>query len=452
MKRLSRRRLLRGVVGGVPVALALPTLDAMLGTSAHAADDDLGPLFGVFFWANGLPWHAGHGGSLAADTHTDLWTPSTVGDGFAPSPLLALLGDHPYSVITGLTPHTEVPSTPDGQSDGHMRGFMVALTGDRPRSEGFDHPTHTLTALRPTLDQLVARETDFYASGVPQYRSLELGVSTARFHEYGHWNAISYTGPDALNPPTTNPATLYDRLFGVDLGSDAIARRSKLLDAVLDDAADLRATLGSADRARIEAHMEHLYEVQRRLALGAAACTAPSPPVDSTDLRTRSAAMAELLASALACGVTRVFSYMLTSPATTHIFSEVGVVSDMHTVCHEGSWNSIAAVTEVQLSAFADLLDQFAVTIDPTGRSLLDRALIYGVSEYGEGYQHSVSEMPIVLAGRANGRLRTGVHAREAGGNLARAQLTALQALGLPFDTFGFHGAETRSAFPSLLA
>ena len=60
--------------------------------------------------------------------------------------------------------------------------------------------------------------------------------------------------------------------------------------------------------------------------------------------------------------------------------------------------------------------------------------------------------MPVVLAGRASGRLQTGVHVREAGGNIARAQLTLLQALGLDFDTFGFSGAETSSPFSELLS
>ena len=447
---LTRRRLLRGTARGLPVALALPALEATMGRRAWA-DAPPEPIFGLFFWANGVPWHGGHGGTLAADPHPDLWTPPTTGADFTPSPLLALLGDHPYSVVTGLTPHTDIPSDPAGQSDGHMRGFMVAMTGDRPRSEGFDHPTHTLTALRPTLDQLVARETDFYASGLPRYRSLEVGASTSRFHDYGHWNAISYTGPDALNPATCDPTVLYDRLFNVDLGTDDLARRSALLDAVLDDAADLRAQLPGGDRARLEDHMEHLYEVQRRLSLGASACTDPGAPTTSTDLRTRAGLVSELLVAALACEQTRVFSYMLSSPASTHIFREVDVVSDMHTVCHGGDWDAVDRITQVQLECFADLLDHLSAARDPTGVSLLHRALVYGVSEYGEGYQHSVTEMPMVLAGGAAGRLQSGVHVREPGGNLARAQLTALQALGLDVASFGFHGAETSSPYSELL-
>ena len=65
---LSRRTVLRGLAGGATVGLALPTLEAMLPRQALADDDVLGPIFGVFFWANGLPWHAGHGDGQAQAT------------------------------------------------------------------------------------------------------------------------------------------------------------------------------------------------------------------------------------------------------------------------------------------------------------------------------------------------------------------------------------------------
>ena len=446
MSRWTRRSVLRGAVGGLPVALALPTLEA------HAEEAASEPIFGLYFWANGLPWHAGHGGALASDTHPDLYTPATEGPGFEPSPLLSLLGAHPYSVVTGLQPHTEIPALPGGQGDGHMRGFMVAMTGDRPREDDFDHGSHALTAKRATLDQLVARETDFYAEGaVPRYRSLEVGVSTRRFHDYGHWNAISYTGPGALNPAICTPSVLYDRLFGVDLGSASMERRAGLLDAVLEDAAALRGRLGAADALRIDAHMEHLYEVQRRLQTGAVACAVPAPPEDSTDLLTRADAISELLAVALSCGLTRVFSYMLTSPASTHAFTEVGVSTDMHTVCHDGRWEDVLAITEIQLEALGRFMDRLSTTLDPTGTSLLDRMLLYCTSEYGEGHRHNVTETPVILAGRAGGHLQTGVHVRDPGGNLSVAQLTALQMLGLPFDQFGWNGGETSDTFTELM-
>jgi hypothetical protein len=96
-----------------------------------------------------------------------------------------------------------------------MRGWHVALTGDRMRPEGFDHPSHTMTVLRPTLDQYVATHEQFYGKAPPRFRSLVLGVSEARFHDYGHWNAISYSGPDSPIAPVMSPGQLYSLLFDV---------------------------------------------------------------------------------------------------------------------------------------------------------------------------------------------------------------------------------------------
>ena len=44
----------------------------------------------------------------------------------------------------------------------------------------------------------------------------------------------------------------------------------------------------------------------------------------------------------------------------------------------------------------------------PAGKTLLDRACIYGTSEYGEGWQHGEKEHPVVLAGGAGGRMLHG--------------------------------------------
>lgn len=448
-KPLSRRTFLRGSLAGLGLSLAVPPLEAMLDSRGAFADglgDD--PFFVLFFWGGGLPWNEKHGGAQAGNP--DDWTPAATGEGYAPSPLLAPLAGHSVNVCTGLEPVTEIPPTPGGQGDGHMRGFMVAMTGDRPRSEGFHHPSHTLTALRPTLDQLVAKHPDFYRQA-PRYRSLQVGVSTARFHDYGHWNAVSYNGPDSLNPPIQQPTALFDRLFGVRPDVEELQDRSRALDAVLDDARSLRERLGADDRQRLESHLEHVAQIQRRLAIGGS-CEQPPAPTDSGDLVQRTRSMAEILAAAVNCGTTKVVSFMLTSPATTHLFSAFGASNDLHTTVHNGQWQVMRSVMEHKMTAFSAFLDAFAAVERPDGTTLLDTGLVYGTSEYGEGFQHSVRELPVVMAGGACGRLRRGVHVRTPGGNISRAQLTALQALGLPFDSFGFNGGETSEPFAELLA
>lgn len=451
MKLLSRRTVLKGALGGAAVSLALPPLEAMLNSRGAYADGTTDAFFGVFFWANGLPWHAGHGGEQGGAGHPDLWTPTAVGP-YTPTPLLQSLARHDVSVISGLTPTTEIPRTPPGQGDGHMRGFMVALTGDRPRSEGFDHPSHTLTARRESIDQYVARHPEFYGEA-PQFRSLIAGVSTARFHDYGHWNAISYNGPYATNQPVMAPEALYDYVFDVppDDGNGDGRRRSRAFDAVLEDARRLQDKLGVEDRQRVERHLEHVRSIQRRLDTTVDTCEPPTRPNASGDLLARTEAMAEILAVAIGCGLTRVFSFMLTAPATTHVFRNLGVPDGMHKTCHDGEWENVRLITLHQMDAFGRFLDRFDAIAHPAGGTVLDRGCIFGTSEYGEGWKHGVREFPVVLAGGANGCLARGMHVRDQGGSLSRAHLTALRAVGLSDGSFGFNGGETSQPFGELL-
>ena len=89
---LSRRTFLKGCLAGATVSLGLPTFEAMLDDHGAFADGtQREPFFGLFYWANGTPWHAAHGQEQALAGHPDLWTPTNVGPGYTPSELLAPL-------------------------------------------------------------------------------------------------------------------------------------------------------------------------------------------------------------------------------------------------------------------------------------------------------------------------------------------------------------------------
>jgi len=454
-KPLARRTFLRGTLaGGALVSLGVPLLDAMLPVRPARADVPTPqPIFGIFYWANGMPWHAGHGETQGQGGYPDLWTPAATGPAYAPSPLLTPLAAHQVSIVTGLEPKTEVPPEPPGQSDGHMRGWHVAMTGAQMRAEGFDHPSHTMTVQQPTLDQVVATNEQFYGKTPPRFRSLVLGVSEARFHDYGHWNAISYSGPDAPIAPIMSTAQLHALLFNVPGDLVSLGRRARLLDAVLDDAESLRVRLGATDRQRLEAHLDSLAEIQRRLQLTSGTCDmVPPAPEESGDLLVKTEIMGQILAVALQCDLTRVFSFMLTSPATTHVFGNLGVANDMHKTCHDGAWEQVRAITDYQMQAFARLLDKLAAVKDAMDMTLLDRSLVFGTSEYGEGYQHSDTEMPVIFAGKAGGAIVPNVHVREPKGNICKAHVTMLRAIGIDTPSFGFNGGETSDQFSELLA
>jgi hypothetical protein len=134
------------------------------------------------------------------------------------------------------------------------------------------------------------------------------------------------------------------------------------------------------------------------------------------------------------------------------VFSNIGVPDGMHKTCHDGHWGRVRDITLYQMQAFSVFLDKLAARVDPLGHSLLDRALVYGTSEYGEGWQHSVAEMPVIFAGGANGAIVRNRHVREQTGNISKAQVTMLRALGIHTPSFGFNGGETSDEFTDLLA
>src|SRR5690606_7507464 len=93
----------------------------------------------------------------------------------------------------------------------------------------------------------------------------------------------------------------------------ADARRS-VLDVVMEDTVTLQGRLGAADRMRLEAHLDGLRDLEGTLD-HVLSCEAPGMPAEIEDdpgteqLEQRNLVMARLLAMALACDLTRVFTY-----------------------------------------------------------------------------------------------------------------------------------------------
>lgn len=472
---ISRRRMLRGMLRGSAVGLGLPLFEAMLNDNgtALAAGAALPVRYGLFFWGNGLPWTYRHRGSTDTvspgiehpleDSLTDLYTPLTTGKGFAVTEILQPLERHlaNINVVTGLEPKTAIPESPVGQSDGHMRGISVALTADQIRPEGFDHDPHIFAVSRATLDQVIAKHPQFYSDGAPQYRSLELGMSKAVLHDFGTWNSVSHNGPNSINPPIRDAQKLFEQLFSVKPDLPEVARRTSVLDVVAEDTRQLGARLGKRDRQRLDEHLTHISEIERRLNVTRAACVTPAAPASVVDgevsVLERLDVMADILVAALRCDVTRVFTVAFTTGASLMQMNGAGEINgtgahQLHDACHGGERDVITAFTKLNLTAYAKLLDKLTADQDVNGQTLLDNSVIMGTSEYGEGFTHSNKEHPFIFAGKAGGKLDTGWHVREEGGNMARAHLTVLRSLGIDAPSYGFNGGEATEPLPFLVA
>ncbi len=233
-----------------------------------------------------------------------------------------------------------------------------------------------------------------------------------------------------------------------------------MLDATKQSAARLLPRLGTADRRRIEAHLQSIREIETRLKGTTPTCALPGKPASSfqlpggEDLEGKNRAMVDLLAVSLACDLTRVFNFEFTGTQSGAHFWQVGVNSDHHLMTHGEQGNPQVDLPKTVLFAmksFAYMADKFRNTPDGLG-NLLDSLCIYGTSEASDGGGHTIHNIPIVVLGKAGGALRTNLHHRPpAGDNASEAMLTLLRAVGLPLTAYGANQGQTSKVLSALL-
>jgi hypothetical protein len=436
---------------GVPVALGLPVLGAMLDRNgtALATGRPLPRRMGVFFWGNGI--------------RHKRWVPAQRGAQWSLSDQLAPLARvKPYlNLVTGMNVKT-------GNEQGHHAGTVGILSGRPMVSQPHPSSAYASTFGGPSIDQIVAAAI----AGPTPFPSLEVGVSRQVTENEGTTlSYLSHRGPDAPNPPEYDPDRLFDRLFGAagrpgsaPAGSTSALHAGRtlgksVLDAVAEDTRLLARGLGPADRHRLDQHMTSVREIERRVTTpwpvlaaspARAHCTAPPHPgaLGEGDggrfpHAARTQQMSQLVALALACDLTRVFSFMFSGSVGETVYWEVGEEKSHHQLTHdeENDQPTVHSGTVFVMRQFATLVETLADTPDGAG-NLLDSAVVLATSDTADGREHSLEDYPILIAGRAGGALRyPGVHYRSDNGeNASVALLSVLRAAGLPLPFFGVKG------------
>jgi hypothetical protein len=434
----NRRVVLRGLLGGAAVSVALPFLESLAGRGARAAGGPTPRRYVQFFWGNGI--------QLAR------WLPTDAGPAFTLSEQLGPLESvrDAVTVITGAEVKT-------GNGDAHVSGPAGLLTGHAPIAK----PGGDWTFAAPTLDQIIASAV----GGETLYRSLELGVQPGV-------KGLSFTGPDGRNPPESDLPRLFERLFGAGFrapGDDTppdprLALRRSVLDAVLQDAQALKPRLGTVDRARLDQHLTAVRDLEQRVArlqsspIDRASCVRPEPPppLDPIDGRPqmteRARAIADLAALALACDQTRVLSIWYSDPLSDVLYP--GTTAGHHQLTHDepGDQPQVDGIVKGVVGDLAYLIDRLRQTPEAEG-TLLDSVALLATTDVSEGRTHQIDEYPIVLAGTACGALRTGFHFRsETRVNTSHVSLTLLRALGVPATRFGKDAGEVADGLSEIEA
>lgn len=435
-KHLHRRTFLCGM----GAAIALPLLDAMKPALATAATSNAAkaPVRLAFAYIpNGVTMKE--------------WRPSTEGTGFDFTRILKPL--EPFRddlfVLSGLD-HHNAEALGDGAGD-HARAGACFLTGVHPKkTAGSDIHAGI------SVDQIVARKFDSSS----RFPSLELGCEDSRTvgncdsgYSCAYTNSISWRGPQTPMPPETNPRVVFERLFGdedfkasPEVRARRAAQRKSILDVVNGRTQRLMSDLGPTDRRKIDEYLTGIRELERRIEMAekdqrrfTPDMERPSgiPPAYADYVKM----MFDLQVIAFQADLTRVSTLVLGREGSVRTYGEIGVSDPHHPLSHHRNLpENIEKLTRINThhaDLFAYFLRRMQSTRDGDG-SLLDHSMIVYGSAICDGNSHSHVDLPVLLAGRGDGRLKPGRHIMyEKGTPMTNLYVSLLERMDLPVEKFG---------------
>ena len=441
-KALPRRTFLRGL----GASLALPLLDAMIPAATAASLTPARPVrrLGYVFMPMGCD--------------QSRWIPARTGALTDLPPILESLAPHRdhLTVLSNLELRNAYP----GSHATSNAAFLSAAKAKHTESSDY--------YLGTTADQLAAQQIGHET----QLPSLELSMDMLQTtgqcdngYACVYQNNLSWSSPTTPLPSEAHPRVVFERLFG-EGGSRAerqaaLRRRASLLDLVAEDLASLRATLGPADRARINDYLETVREVERRIQRAEADTAsdrlppelerplgAPAVYADHARL------MFDLQVLAWQGDLTRVITFQLARETSNRTYPEIGVSDPHHPLSHHGNDpEKIARMAKINahhVSLFAYFLDRLRQTPDGDGSLLDHSALLYG-SGIGNPNIHDHTDLPIIVAGGAMAGLKHGRHIRyERATPLANLHLTLLHQVGVKIDSFADSNGRAHELFTPL--
>jgi hypothetical protein len=435
-RKISRRTVLRGV----GASLALPLLEAMHGRVTRA---DSGPLkkpalrMAFLYVPNGV--------------HMPDWTPHAEGRGFAlPAilePLEAVKDD--VLVLSGLTLNP-ARALGDGGGD-HARAMASFLTGRHPRKTGGADLRAGIS-----VDQVAAQQL----GQLTRFPSLEIGCEGGQNGgECDHGYSCAYQSNLAWRSDSTplakqvNPRLVFDRLFGrrnEGEGAEARARSDRrqksVLDFVAEDARRLLQHLGAPDRRKLDEYLTSVREVEQRITrarptVDLGGKSYPRPLGIPADFQEHLRVMADLLVLAFQSDLTRIVTFVLGNDGSNRSYPAIGVPDGHHDLSHHGGdvakQARIRSINRFHVAQLAYLLEKLKATSDGDG-SLLDHSMIVYGSGISDGNMHRHDDLPILLAGKGAGTIKTGRHVRCAAETpLTNLYVSMLKRMGVNVDAFG---------------
>jgi hypothetical protein len=265
---------------------------------------------------------------------------------------------------------------------------------------------------------------------------------------------IAWAGPTKPLAREIDPRMVYERLLRATRpAGDAVKDDVNLLDSVLDDAKQLRTKLGQGDRHRMDEYLSVVRSLEERLQRSARPGqlkwkprvpveNTPKPQEEPKDFAERVKLMMDMIALAFQTDTTRIVTFIFGNEVTNQNFSFLdGVKGGHHDMSHHqkdaDKLKAYQIINQWHVAQYAYLLQKLR-GMQEGESNVLDQSMILLGAGIRDGDKHDPHNLPLVLAGKAGGRIATGQHlVYEKDSPLSNLFLSMLDAFGTPTERFG---------------
>ena len=408
-KHISRRAVLRGA----GVTLALPLLDSMipaqtpLARTAAATKTRFTGLFVPHGMAPG--WWIPEGPTLDAKNLPTIMQP------------LANVVDQTV-IMSGMWSKSAEP--PEGVTGADHWVAAAYMAAQKPKkATGADIYNGI------TIDQLIAQKIG-QESLLPSLQQAieDPGANSSNCGEgysCAYTNSISWASHSVPLPMELNPQVVFERLFGdVQAKTPELraARRNQdksILDSITEGLASFKQTLAPHDKQRVEEYADSVREIERRLEIASKSTgqvsqegiVVPAGVPDSFDEHIK--LQFDLQALAYQADITRVSTMLFARDLTGRSFPASGTNTSFHGGSHHAEnpdrIKDYSLINRYHVACLAYFVEKLKSIKEGNG-NLLDSTLVLYGTNMGDSNQHLHYDVPHILVGGANGKLKGGRH------------------------------------------
>lgn len=424
----------RTVLKGFGATLALPFLETMMPSGVFAASVPKIPIRTAFiFVPNGV--------------NMEHWVPTGTEYPSTLKPLESL--KNYINVMSGLTQKNAF-ALGDGAGD-HARSASAWLTGCHPRKTSGANIKAGIS-----IDQILAKEF----GDKTRFGSLELGCERGGLagdcdsgYSCAYSNSVSWRTESTPVAKEVNPRLVFERLFqSEDINetsqsrAERLAENKSILDFVLEDAKLLNKKLGTTDRMKLDEYMTGIREIERRISFVENQSKSNNIQQFSnidipSDYGDHIRLMGDLMVLAFQTDTTRISTFMFANEGSNRSYKSIGVSDGHHEMSHHQrnpeKLEALRKINTFHTTQLAYILNKMH-SVREGDKTLLENSMVLYGAGICDGDRHNHDDLPLLLAGKAGGKISSGKHLKFTNGTpMSNLFLSMADKLGVPQENIG---------------